>query len=191
MSLEQKTGSSRHFFEALPKLVSAFWGKPRIAALLQAYVQRVQELEDATWAVMDRYTVAVADTTRLDILGRVVGQPRFWSNDEIYRSVIRGKIRANRSRGLTDDIVDVVQCVTPTSDPVHVAHYSPATMFVWPEAPIDAATDLIALKFLLPKTRAAGVRMQFFWTTAGIDTAMVWDEATWDDGSVTWTVEYL
>lgn len=167
-----------------------FWGKPRIAALLRAYLRQVQIIEDTVWDVLDRYTITGADTARLDVLGRIVGQPRYWSDDEIYRAVIRGKIRANRSRGLTEDIVEVVQAVTPTDDTVHVEHYSPATAYVWAEAPI-ADNIATALEFLLPKTRAAGVQLHFFWTEAGLDTAMVWDVSTWDDGSVAWDVEVL
>jgi len=185
------TPITRHFGEALVKLAMPFWGKPRMAALLQAMVQRVQEIENCAWDVLERYTLGGADTARLDVLGRIVGQPRFWSDDEIYRAVLRGKIRANRSRGLTDDIVDVVQAITPSSDPVHAESYSPATVFVWPEAAIDPATILIALEFLLPRTRAAGVQMHLFTLPGGLPDGAVWDEATWDDGTYYWSEEIL
>jgi hypothetical protein len=191
MALEQKTGLTSHFHEALVKLIPPYWGKPRVAALLQAYVERVQELEDATWEVLERYTIEGADTARLDVLGRVVGQPRFWADDEIYRAVIRGKIRANRSRGLTEDIVEVIQAVTPTDQPVHVESVPIATAVVWAEAPIGADDIIVALRFLLPKTRAAGVRLNFYWTEDGVDTGAIWDVTDWDDGTVYWSTEAL
>jgi hypothetical protein len=176
---------TRHFGEGVVKLIPAFWGKPRIAALLQSFLIPVQELEDVMWQVLAAYKINTADTARLDVLGKIVGQPRFWSNDETYRAVIRAKIRTNRSRGLTTDIVEVVSLVTGTTDPVHVEHYVPATMAVWIETPLE--DDIYeALAFFLPKARAAGVSLHFYWTEEGLDDAAVWDETTWDDGTIYW-----
>lgn len=162
------TPITRHFGDGLVKLAPPYWGKPRIAALLRAYLRQVQIIEDTVWDVLDRYTIAGADTARLDVLGRIVGQPRYWSDDEIYRSVIRGKIRANRSRGLTEDIVEVVRCVPPATESlVRVYHFSPATMLVVPVVEVSAAA-LEALAFLLPATRAAGVQMHVAFAPAAV-----------------------
>lgn len=157
--LEQKDD---HFHDGLLKLVPPFWGKPRIAALLQTYLNRVQEFEDVCWDVLDRYTLDGADDARLAVLGRIVGQPNFGWGTEAYRAVLRGKIRANRSRGLVLDLLEVIQAVTPTDEQVHEAIHGNATMSLWTDAAIDADT-YTALAFLLPKTRAAGVQMHFMW----------------------------
>lgn len=158
MTVPVLTQETEHFHQALLKLIGPFWGKPRIAALLRAMLQRVQELEDVAWDVMTRYTVDEADTARLDVIGRVVGQPRFWGDDDTYRWVIRAKIRANRSRGLVDDIIQVIQLATQVTTTIAVESYAPATMTVVLGETIDTARQ-IALAFLLPKTRPAGVQM--------------------------------
>lgn len=149
---------TEHFHSALLKLVGSFWGKPRIASLLQAMVKRVQELEDAAWDVMNRYDVDNADTARLDVIGRVVGQPRLWGDDETYRWVIRAKIRANRSRGLVGDVIQVIQLATQVSTITKVESYAPAAMTVELGETINTARQ-VALAFLLPKTRPAGVQL--------------------------------
>lgn len=158
MTVPVLTQETAHFHQALLKLIGPFWGKPRIAALLRAMVQRVQEIEDTTWDIMARYTVDGADTARLDVIGRVVGQPRFWGDDDTYRWVIRAKIRANRSRGLVDDIIQVIQLATQVTTVTQVESYAPATMTVVLGEMIDTARQ-VALAFLLPKTRPAGVQL--------------------------------
>jgi hypothetical protein len=168
--LEQET---EHFHRAILKLVGPFWGKPRIAALLAATVARVQELEDATWEVMIRYTIDGADTARLDVLGKIVGQPRFWADDEIYRAVIRAKIRANRSRGLTDDIIQVIQLAAAVTTMTFVDSYAPATARVVLGEPINVARQ-VALAFLLPKTRPAGVQLHLSRPVAAVASSLTW-----------------
>lgn len=153
--LEQK---SDHFHEAILKLVGSLWGKPRVAALLRAMVQRVQELEDNTWDVMTRYTIDGADTARLDVIGRVVVLPRFWADDEIYRAALRGKIRTNRSRGLIDDIIQVIQLAAQVTTITKVESYAPAAMTVVLGETITDERQ-VALEFLLPKARPAGVQL--------------------------------
>lgn len=179
-----------HFHAAILKLVPPFWGKPRVASLLRAMVNRVQELEDAGWEVMNAYDVDQADATRLAILGKIVGQINYGWSLETYRAVVRAKIRANQSRGLTDDLCEVIQIATGSTGRVFVRSYAPATVFVWIEDGLDAA-HLVALEFLLPKTRAAGVQQHFFWTEDGLSTGAVWDEATYDDGTLYWSEAVL
>lgn len=162
MAIEPITGN-QHFHAALVKLAGPFWGKPRVAALLRAFIRQVQILEDATWEVMNAYHVDTADSARLEVLGRVVGQSRFDFTDAEYRAVLRAKIAANKSRTRTDDIINVMHLAASASGQVQVNHYSPATAAVLPfESYSEAA--ITALVFLLPRTRAAGVQMHVFFS---------------------------
>ena len=183
------TPITNHFNQGLVKLAPWAWGKPRIAAMLRAMLRRVQEIEDTTWEVLEAYTIDGADTARLDVLGKIVGQPRFWGDDDIYRAVIRGKIRANRARGLTDDIIEVVQLVLADGDvDVTVAPMVPATVLVYTASAVDAA-HASAFKYLLPKARVAGVQQHFFWTEDGAGEHL-WGEGFWGDDAG-WNVEIL
>jgi hypothetical protein len=188
-TLQPKTGTTRHFGEALVKLIGPFWGKPRIAALLQSYINQVQRIEDVCWDILERYTVDGADSARLDVLGRVVGVPRLWSSDDIYRAVIRGKIRTNLSRGLTNDIIEVLQLVLgDTTFHITVSDMAPATALVWTAEAVDAET-LTAIEYLLPHVRSAGVQLHFFWTEDGAGEHL-WGEGFWGDDAG-WNVEIL
>lgn len=180
---------TRHFGDGLVKLIGPFWGKPRIASILLSYLNQVQLLEDTCWEVLERYTVDGADTARLDVLGRIVGVPRFWSDDETYRSVIRGKIRTNLSRGLGNDIVEVFQLMLGnTTAHVAIADLVPATLLVATDEAVSAA-ELEAIEYLLPKARGAGVQMHFFWTEDGAGEHL-WGEGLWGDDAG-WNVEIL
>jgi hypothetical protein len=148
---------TNHFNQGLVKLVPPFWGKPRMASLLLAMLNRVQELEDATWDVLDRYTLDGADDARLAVLGRIVGQHNAGWDTETYRMVLRGKIRANKSRGVADDIIAVLQLIVAAAIVVTVDDFSPATIMVQPQQEVSDA-QVTAIAYLLPKTRAAGVQ---------------------------------
>lgn len=179
-----------YFHQGLVEFVAPFWGKPRMAAMLRSFLNRVQELEDAGWEVLEAFNINTADDARLAVLGRIVGQPNFGWSTETYRSIIRAKIRTNRSKSREDDIVDVIRLAMNSESRIYLQHMSPATVLVWLTDGLDEDHEE-ALLFLMPKTRAAGVKMQLMWTEAGLGTGWVWDETTWDDGSVFWDVAVL
>lgn len=155
MSLER---IDKHFGAGLVNLIPPFWGKPVIAAILRSYLNRVQQLEDDAWRQLTAFDVNTCDAVRLAVLGRVVClRNRGWDT-ETYRRVIRGKIAANKSRGLDVDIQIVTQLALPTELDVVVWSFAPATMLVAPQEPVTPEGQE-ALMFLLPKTRAAGVQM--------------------------------
>src|SRR5690606_5821659 len=58
------------------QLAPPFWGKPVIAALLGAFTREIQALEDAAWNAIDIRALPNADLPRLEVLGKIVGQPR-------------------------------------------------------------------------------------------------------------------
>jgi hypothetical protein len=179
--------NTKHFFEALVKLVGPLWGRPRIAALLQSYINEVQEIEDAAWEVLEARHVDTATGVHLDTLGAIVGVPRFTSDDGIYRNVIRAKIAANRSTGTTDSLIAVVRLAGDVSSPVLVVHIGPATAYITITEEL-AAEGLAALRFLLPKARAAGVQLQLLISgSTDPDDTFIWGDlwATNEEWAVT------
>lgn len=99
--------------DAVQKLVPELWGKPRIAALLQSWTDEVQELEDAIFGVILSRLLDNATGAQLAALGSIVGQKDFGWDENSYRSAIRARIRANRSDGLMNDVIDVVKLLVP------------------------------------------------------------------------------
>ena len=150
---------TNHFNEGLMALIPPFWGKPRIAAWLQTYLDQVQDLEDAAWEVLNAYDIDTCDMPRLNVLAKIVGQPNLGWSLETFRSVVRGKIAANRSRGREDDLLNVLRLSIGAQYGATFVTLTPATLFVEISLAV-LATYRTALEFLLPKTRAAGVHMQ-------------------------------
>lgn len=97
-----------HVTQGLALLIDQYRNKPRIRAWVSSYLRRIQEQEDTIWDVIDSRMLDNATNAQLDVLGRIVGQPRIGATDDDYRLFIRTKIRANRSRGLSVDIIEVV-----------------------------------------------------------------------------------
>ena len=94
-------------------LDKAYRGKPRFEALLSSYVKRCQALEDAVWEVILGRMFENAVGYQLDIIGKLVGQPRRGMEDDIYRIWITARIRINRSHGRPKDILEILHLVEP------------------------------------------------------------------------------
>lgn len=169
-----------------------WWGKPRFMALLRAMLRPVQTIEDTIWQVFTAYHIDTADTARLNILGKIVGQPRLTSDDEYYRAVIRAKIRTNRSRGLTVDLIEVCQMAAALTTQTPVAHYAPATCTVTLGQTIGDS-KASGLRFLLPRARAAAVQLHLFrpMTAAPLLWGDAWGSSTDGSGDTFYSVERL
>jgi len=156
----------RHFGEALIALVPPFWGKPRVAALLRSYINRVQEFEDACFEVLGAFDVNTCDEIRLKVLAKIVGQSNLGWDLETFRAVVRARIATNRSHGTEDDLIKVLRLITGTTAEITVAPFVPASMHVEMGEPVSDE-HMVALTFLLPKVRGAGIRLNFVAPTEG------------------------
>lgn len=100
-----------HARRAILNLNWNFIGKPRIASFVWALTSEWQELEDAIQSVIQLRQVDFAELPQLKVLGRIVGQPYASETKEIYRALIKARVRANRSNGTADDLLSVIQLV--------------------------------------------------------------------------------
>ncbi|HEY6056239.1 MAG TPA: hypothetical protein VIU86_20075 [Gaiellaceae bacterium] len=142
---------------AVRKLAPPFWGKPFVAALLQAFIAQIQELEDTLWQMLELRTLAGADLPRLKVLGKIVGQPQLGFDTETYRIVIEARARANRSRGTARDILDVLNILVGPEE-YSIREVGDATLYVLALTPITVTTPM---RVVLPDTRSAGVGLAF------------------------------
>ncbi len=105
-----------HVLDAKARLVQQFKDKPRIEALLDAFVVQIQELEDAGQELSDLLDIDLMTGVNLDNIGEIVTQPREGRSDSDYRQAIREKIRANVSSGTPDEIIEAFEFMTnPTT----------------------------------------------------------------------------
>lgn len=95
--------------DGLARLIDQYRGRPKIEGILTAYLRRVQEIENALWAAYDArlLTATTPVGVHLDTLGALVGEARQGRGDDDYRAAIRIRIRANRSTGTANDVIEV------------------------------------------------------------------------------------
>ena len=105
MTLEHKTD---HTGAGLLKLAPPFWGKPRIATFLIAFLDECQALEDAVWTVLDGIDVDTCGWWVLSRLAKIVGEPSRPADVEDLRVRVKARIRINRSSGTREDVAGLV-----------------------------------------------------------------------------------
>lgn len=104
---------TNHEDEALELLTGAFKEKAVIEGLVKVHARRMQALEDVIYQVMNGFLLDNAVGVQLDALGSIVKEPRRGRIDARYRKAIRVRIRVNRSKGRTIDMVAVVKLLDP------------------------------------------------------------------------------
>jgi hypothetical protein len=125
----------------------------------------VQELEVAIFDLLTERALGTAADVQLDVIGKLVGQERLGLADEDYRTLIRVRIRVNRSDGHADQLIEILQLMAPLLDPtniIYTEHY-PAEVHIELGDPIGSVDpDLVFL--MLNQAKAAGVRLLFMFS---------------------------
>lgn len=124
----------------------------RIQKLLTAYVNRVQEYEDAVWTWLSSMTVDAATGDLLDKIGKLAGEARGGRSDTDYRQAVRLRIRVNRSKGKAIDLVDVAILAAGSTTG---AAYSEGGIASWDVTILNLKGPLSVLT-MLGKAAAAG-----------------------------------
>ena len=96
-----------HVAEATAQVWNRFKKCPNIKALAKVTGLRHQKLANELEAIRLIRDLDDANATHLDRLGALVGQSREGFSDEIYRTLIKAKTAANRSKGTTDNLIQV------------------------------------------------------------------------------------
>ena len=146
-----------HCADGLALLLQQFKDKPRLAAVLCALLTPIQELEDAAWQLLTERDLDSAVGVQLDVLGRLVDEPRDGRADDQYRPFIRARILINRSNGLPEEVLTIVRVALGASIEVHLREHFPAafTVEVVGAIPLTPAS----LLRLLQQAKAGGVRV--------------------------------
>lgn len=121
-----------HADQVPTKLRSVFRNKPRLGALAKALGTAVQVFEDAFASVGSDTALDGATGVVLDLWGRLVGEERSGLTDAEYRRVIAARTLANRSKGIEDDIYNVLVTLVPVdqAEEVSLTARYPASIYV-------------------------------------------------------------
>lgn len=129
--------------------------KPRMQALLSAYLNILQTLEDTAQQVLTQRWPLTAEGVQLDTLGKIVGQARGELSDAAYRLFILARILANRSKGRAANLGEILDVVgVPTID-------------IWEHYPAEIHVSIAGADYgeliveLLDDAKAGGVMLRY------------------------------
>lgn len=103
------TQITNHVEQAKARFTEQFKDKTKLLQFLEAMLADTQDLETAMYALLTLRQVDTAEGVQLDVLGRIVGQPRLGLSDDDYRPFIKTRIAVNQSDGLVSQLINIVQ----------------------------------------------------------------------------------
>ena len=124
------TRITSHIADALARLASQFKEKPRIEALIRAFVSPMDEIEREIYNLNFYRWVRTATGVQLDGLGAIVGEDRRGRNDDAYRLAIITRIAINTSKGTAEDAITVFELLT-NATVVHLYEYFPGVVEIY------------------------------------------------------------
>jgi hypothetical protein len=95
-----------HVADAQEQVWNRFKKCPNFTALAKVTGKRFQILSNDLEDIRAVRDLDVATGTNLDKLGAIVGQDREGFSDLIYRTLIKAKTAANRSKGTTENLIE-------------------------------------------------------------------------------------
>ena len=153
-----------HCDEGVARFISQFQDKPRLSALLCAFLNQVQELEVAIFDLITERVIGFAIGAQLDILGDIVGQERLAFGDTDFRTLIRARIKVNRSDGQPEQLLEILRLVlldTPAPE-IKIAEFFPASVHLC--VPTELTFDADIINSLLQAAKATAVLLIFKFT---------------------------
>lgn len=100
------------------RLLAQYQDKPRLAAVLCALLDEVQETEQLFADLRPNFTLDAALGAQLDAIGDLVGEPRNGLGPDAYRRRIRARILVNASAGRADDLIAILVLLVHGRAPV-------------------------------------------------------------------------
>jgi hypothetical protein len=125
--------------EAESLLLYQFDTSPKLKSLIRTLVEPFTAVDDELHQLHNGRYIDEAKETTLDVIGRIVGQPRHGMSDEDYRPWIKVAICLNNSSGTPESVLNVLTILFGKKAPVRMEEYPPNdvifTFFEYPKFP--------------------------------------------------------
>lgn len=108
-------GAIDHAQAAVDRLIQWF-KKPQNKAFIRALCKPMAALEQAFLDIIAQRNLDNASGEALNIIGRLVGQPKVDVAEATYKSLVRARIPANKSNGIGDEILLITRLVLSDYD---------------------------------------------------------------------------
>ncbi len=119
MTTTDITTITNHVELALARSATQYKDQPKHEAFIRAFSKQVQDLEDATFGMIDARTIELSTGLQLDNLGTIVDQAREGAYDDRYRVLLFVKIGQNTSQGGPEKVINIFQLLTAAT----LVHY--------------------------------------------------------------------
>jgi hypothetical protein len=169
------THNTSHVAQGLALPISQFRGKPRFIAILTAHLNQIQDIEDAFYDLLTLRLQQGAVGAQVDVLGRIVGQPRLWTDDTEYLRYIGARVKVNRSVGRLEELLQILVLILGGSAVIRSREYYPASAVI--EVTDVTVNARIMVEQFVRKARAAGVNLQVIYTSASAAAAFTLADA--------------
>lgn len=174
-----------HAADAVARLLEQFRAGTTMPALVRAFANQAQAAEDALWDVLVLRQLASATGAQLDVLGRVLGQPREGRADADYVLWLRARMLLNLGSGRPEDLLAIFRAVVQGSTGLQLEEQFPASIVL--RIGSASTVDPAQAAAILQLAKAGGVKAVLEAATS-IDTtsfAMDPNGAGFDDGTGT------
>jgi len=159
-------------------------GTPNFEGLLKGLAVEIQALEDAAYDLLVNRRLDTAQNAQLDVLGKIVGQPRNGMTDAAYRIRIGGKIAANNSEGKVSDIIKVAKAVLAGNNvTLRLEQFRVASMLLHVESGLISDELATVLSEFMRDAAMGGVNMQTHYQTAIDSESFSYGHATQTGGT--------
>ena len=148
-----------HLAEGLELLLQQFDKSPRLKALLAAFLGELQLADDALSDLHNGNFIEQAYGHRLDMLGKVVGQPRGQMSDEVYQLWISARILLNHCQGNAEDIYKILQVVLGEDVPLNIDEH-PEIVFTLSVLKVVPKYEMSTILTLINEAKPIGVMAQ-------------------------------
>jgi hypothetical protein len=133
--------------EAESLMLHQFSKSPKLVALIRSLVAPLEECDQALASLHQGRYISEAHGERLDILGRLVNQPRQGMVDDDYRAWIQVAIKLNISSGRPEDVLGILKILYGQKPDVLIQERPPNdvvfTFLSLPKAPIKTLFAII------------------------------------------------
>lgn len=149
-----------HVDQAKARLIQQYKNKPRIGAIIEAFIEEIQEIESMFKDLNLNRSLETATGNTLDRLGDIVGVARSpGQSDSEYRISIKAKISQNISQGEPERLISTFQLLKGAALVLLQENY-PAAIHIGTPVPIADQDEANMLMEIMERTAAAGVRIE-------------------------------
>jgi hypothetical protein len=153
-----------HVARARARLLEQLKYIPGIVTILENFDDQIQAIEDALWQVFSERSLSVAEGEQLNVIGRVLDEPRDGYGDDDYRARLTAKIRVLRSSGSATDLLKIYKLLLPDNVVAFTAMGGGG--FILDIGAIDTALAYVYQRFLL-EAKSAGIYAHLLYSDDG------------------------